>query len=83
MYKLKTIIRANKRGAYKAQDVIRQIIENMPQIKVPNKPLSQIALCDLSYGGKQCGKVTAEGVPGSYNRQVGEWMEREAVLYFM
>lgn len=83
MYKITVRIKADKCGAYRAQDIIRQIVEQIPDLQMPAKPIAQISISELTYGGKPCGHMTAYGVPNTFDRTVGEWMQRDAILYFI
>lgn len=82
MEKLSLIIRADNMGAYKARNVVRQILRKCKDITAPNVDINNIALRDLKYHGKRLAGASSAGIHGSYDSAANEYLRREIILYF-
>lgn len=83
MINLKMRIKADKNGHYKTIDLMECIKKNFDDVVFPDKPLYETCLADLSLDdGKICVYSCSSGVIGTWNNDLGEYMERDFTLYF-
>ena len=76
-------VKAKKDGHYKTVDLMECIKKNFNDVIFPNKPLYETCLADLSLdNGKMCTYSFSRGVIGTWDNDLGEYMERDFVLCF-
>lgn len=85
MENVKIRIKANSNWHYTTVNVLNQIKRKSIEYGIifPDKSIENTALCDLSLeDGKRCCNGTTYGVEGTWDNDLGEYMERDFVLYF-
>lgn len=84
MINLKVRIKAGSNGHYKTIDLMKCIKEKFDNdIIFPNKPLYETCLADLQLdSGEMCTYSYSNGVIGTWDNDLGEYMERDFVLCF-
>ena len=83
MENLKVRVKANKDGHYRTVDLMECIKEKFDNVIFPNKPLYKTCLADLSLdSGEKCTYSYSNGIIGTWDNNLGEYMERDFVLCF-
>lgn len=75
-------IKADIAGHYTTVDILKQIKTSCKAIVFPDKTLKETCIADLCLNGKKAIKGITEGIYGTWNNEIMEYMERDFILIF-